>query len=190
MAFDFKTAIASLAPTLATMLGGPLAGTAVTALESALGLQAGAGADGITKVLQSGSMTPETMVAVRSADQKHAEIIAQQGIDVQKMNIDYAKALSADDVADRSSARNREIAVRGITTPALAWLVVGASVALGTAAITGFITKDPTQATLVGTVIGYVFGESKTVLAYYFGSSAGSTRKDELLAQSSPPDVK
>ena len=38
MNFNFKTAIGSIAPALATMLGGPLAGTAVTALEGALGL--------------------------------------------------------------------------------------------------------------------------------------------------------
>lgn len=190
MSFDLKTAIASIAPTLATMLGGPMIGTAVTALESALGLAPGSGTDAITKVLQNGAMTPENIAAIRAADQRHAENMDQHGIDVIKMNLDYAKALSSDEVVDRSSARNREIAVRGITTPALAWLVVGASVALGAAAIMGYITKDPTQATLVGTVIGYVFGESKTVLAYYFGSSAGSTRKDELLAQSTPADTK
>jgi hypothetical protein len=64
--------------------------------------------------------------------------------------------------------------------------VVAASVALGAAVVTGYVTKDPTQATLVGTVLGYVFSEAKQVLAYYFGSSAGSDRKTELLASSTP----
>src|SRR6185295_15133686 len=72
--FNFKTAISSIAPTLATMLGGPLAGTAVTALESALGLAPGSGADGVTAAVATG-MTPETIAAVRAADQKHLEII-------------------------------------------------------------------------------------------------------------------
>jgi hypothetical protein len=48
----------------------------------------------------------------------------------------------------------------------------------------GYVTKDPSQATIVGTVIGYVFNEAKTVLSYYFGSSASSDRKTELMAKS------
>lgn len=183
MAFDLKTAIASIAPTLATMMGGPMLGTAVSALEGAFGLQTGSGQDGITKVIQGGGMTPEVIAAVRAADQKHAEIIGQQGIDLVKLNTDHEAAMAAIDAGDRDSARKREISVRGYTAPALAWLVVGSSVALGGAVVAGFVTKDPAQATLVGTVLGYVFAEAKSVLAYYFGSSVGSTRKDELLAQ-------
>jgi len=63
------TSIASFAPTLAAMLGGPLAGTAVSALESALGLTAGAGPEAVTQVLQNGTMTPEQLGAIRAADQ-------------------------------------------------------------------------------------------------------------------------
>ncbi len=187
MAFDLKTALSGIAPTLATMLGGPLAGAAVTALEGAFGLSAGSGADGITKVMQTGAMTPETIANVRAADQKHAEIMSQQGIDLAKINADHDAAMAAVDAGDRDSARKREMAVKGITTPALAWLVVGASMALGGAIVAGYVTKDPGQATLVGTVIGYVFSEAKTVLSYYFGSSLGSARKNELLAASTPP---
>ena len=51
MNFNLKAALGSIAPTLATMLGGPLAGTAVTALEGALGLAPGAGTDEVTKVV-------------------------------------------------------------------------------------------------------------------------------------------
>jgi hypothetical protein len=183
MNFNLKTALSTIAPTLATMLGGPLAGTAVTALETALGLAPGAGQDGVTAAVASG-MTPETIAAVRAADQKHLEVLGQQGIDLQKLNDDFATSMATVDAGDRDSARKREIAIGGYTTPALAWLVVGGSVALGVTVVSGYVTKDPAMATLVGTVIGYVFGEAKQVLAYYFGSSAGSDRKTELLAQS------
>jgi uncharacterized membrane protein YphA (DoxX/SURF4 family) len=94
--------------------------------------------------------------------------------------------MAATDAGDRDSARKREIAVRGATTPALAWLVVAASVSLGAAVVMGYVTKDPAQGTLVGTVLGYVFSEAKQVLAYYFGSSVGSDRKTELMAQGTP----
>lgn len=181
--------VGSIAPTLATMLGGPLAGAAVGALASAFGLGANAGPDDITQVVQAGGMTPEIIAQVRARDQEHAEKIQQMGIDLAKLNADHEASMAQTDAADRDSARKREIAVRGATTPALAWLVVTASVALGAAVVTGYVTKDPQQGTLVGTVIGYVFSEAKQVLAYYFGSSVGSDRKTELLAQSEVPKV-
>ena len=64
MAFDLKSAITTIAPTLAGMLGGPLAGTAVVALEGALGLSQGAGTDAVTNVLQSGAVSPDQIAAV------------------------------------------------------------------------------------------------------------------------------
>lgn len=180
-------AIAPMAPTLATMLGGPFAGMAVSALENAFGVSSGSSsADDITKVIQTGSMTPDIVAAVRKADQQHAETMGQQGIDLQKINAAHAEAFMQAQVADTDSARKREMTVRGLTTPALAWLVVGASVALGAAAVTGWVTSDPKQAVLVGTVIGYMFGEAKQVLNYYFGSSFGSEQSTAYLAQSTP----
>lgn len=183
---SLATVLGSVAPTLATMLGGPFAGAAVTALEGAFGLQPGSGSEAITKVVQSGGMTPEIMAAVRAADQKHAEVLGQQDIDLAKLNADHEAAMASTDAGDRDSARKREMVVKDSTTPALAWMVVAASVALGGAVVAGYVTKDPAQATLVGTVIGYVFSEAKQVLAYYFGSSKASGRQTELLAQSSP----
>ena len=56
--------------------------------------------------------------------------------------------------------------------------------ALCAAAVTGYVTKDASQATLVGTVIGYAISEAKQVLSYYFGSSSSNARTTELLSQS------
>lgn len=181
MNFNFKTAIGSIAPMLATMLGGPLAGTAVTALESALGLAPGAGADGVTAAVSAG-LTPEQIAAVRAADQTHAERLKQMDIDVEKMNRDFTAAMVHEDTADRASARDREIKVGGYTVPALAWLIIGGSLALTAAVVTGNVTKDPSLATIVGTALGSMWSEAKQVLAYYFGSSAGSQAKDATIA--------
>lgn len=182
MSFDLKFALTTIAPTLATMLGGPLAGTAVAALEGCFGLNAGAGEQGVSEAIAAGKMTPEVAAQMRARDQEHAEKLRALDIDLAKLNADHEAAMAATDASDRDSARKREISVRGLTTPALAWTVVGASVALGIAAITGFVTKDVSQQALVGTVVGYVFSEAKQVLAYYFGSSWGSDRKTELQA--------
>jgi len=181
MNFNFKTAIGSIAPMLATMLGGPLAGTAVTALESALGLAPGSGADGVTAAVSAG-LTPEQIAAVRAADQTHAERLKQMDIDVEKMNIDFTAAMVHEDNADRASARDREIKIGGYTVPALAWLIIAGSLALTAAVVTGNVTKDPALATIVGTALGSMWSEAKQVLAYYFGSSAGSRVKDDTIA--------
>ncbi len=182
MTFNLRTAIAGIAPTLATMLGGPLAGTAVTALENAFGLTPGAGADAVTQVVQAG-MTPDAIAAVRKADQEHAEKMRQLDIDVEQLNAAHEAAIATIDAGDRDSARKREIAVGGYTVPALAWLIVSASLCLVVATVTGNITRDPQLAGQVGIVTGYLLNEAKTVLAYFFGSSASSARKDATIAR-------
>lgn len=181
MQFNLRTALGSIAPTLATMLGGPLAGTAVSALVGAFGLAPGAGADEVTKVVQAG-LTPDAIASVRKADQEHAEKLEQMKVDVLKLNADHEAALATVDAGDRDSARRREIAVRGWTTPALAWLVVAASLGVTAAVISGYVTSDPKLSVLVGTVLGSLMSEAKQVLAYYFGSSAGSQAKDAVIA--------
>jgi len=39
---------------------------------------------------------------------------------------------------------------------------------------------------LAGTLMGYLSAKCEQVVSFYFGSSAGSQRKDELLHQSTP----
>ena len=177
------SAVSSIAPTLATMLGGPLAGAAVSALEGALGLAPGAGADAVADVLKNGKLTADQIVAVQAANQRHTEIIGQQGLDLAKLNAAHSEAFAADDVADRVSARARQVSLRDWTTPVLAWLVMTGSIALAAAVVTGNVTKDPTLAVQVGVVIGYVFNEAKAVLSFYFGSSRGSDEKSRDLAE-------
>ena len=102
-------AIASFAPTLAAMLAGPMAATAVVAIEKALNLQADSGADSIANAIQGGNLTPETIALLKIADQKHAEIMGQQGIDIAKVNSDHEKAFAAIAAIDRDSARRMQI---------------------------------------------------------------------------------
>jgi hypothetical protein len=43
---------------------------------------------------------------------------------------------------------------------------------------------------LAGTLIGYLSAKCEQVVSFYYGSSAGSQRKDELLHQSTPVEHK
>lgn len=175
------TAIGSYAPMLATMLGGPLAGTAVAALEQAFGLQKGAGPDAITQIVQSGSMTPDQLAAVRAADQKHAEIIAQQGIDLDKINSDHVEALAKIDADDRASARSREVALKDWMPKFLACLVVIAVIGCE-GSLLYFGQPKGIDGVVLGRILGTLDSALIMVLSYFFGSSAGSAKKDQTLA--------
>jgi hypothetical protein len=187
-----KTLLTTVAPTLATMLAGPLAGTAITALEACFGLQPGAGAEGITKVVQAGGMTPDVMASIRAADQKHAEIVAQQGIDLEKLNKDHEQAMAGLEVDDRKDARKNNS-----SRDAVWWIAV---FILGTfAAIMGAVLygcwqllqggitiKDVSVVAaisgLVGAVVGYVAANAQTVVNFIFGGSLGSEKKSDAMA--------
>jgi hypothetical protein len=88
------------------------------------------------------------------------------------------------DMRDRDSARDREIQTKDWTTRLLAVLIVLMASAATTAVLMGFVDglKDPITAALVGGVINQIMNALAQVLNYYFGSSAGSARKDELRA--------
>jgi hypothetical protein len=187
MSFDLRTALGTIAPTLATMLGGPLAGAAVTALEGAFGLAPGSGTDAITKVVQSGAMTNETLAAVRAADQKHAELMGQQGIDLVKINADHEAALASTDAADRTSARQTNaskdqtwwiaIAILGTFASIMGvvlwgcWMLLQGGITIKDVSVVAAISG------LVGSVVGYVAANAQTVVNFIFGGSLGSERK-------------
>lgn len=180
--------VGSIAPTLATMLGGPLAGTAVTALESAFDLAPGSGADAITKVAQTGAMTPEIITAVRAADQKHAEIIGQQGIDLAKLNADHAAAFAQVNVQDRESARQRQMTLKDQTPARLAYMMIGGFFAICIGQLVAFmgfpdaVAKMPPAAwAIVGNISGYLAAEAKAATSFYFGDTQASKTKTDAL---------
>jgi len=186
MSFNLGSALKSLAPTLATMLGGPLAGGAVAAIEGALGLAPGAGVSGISQLLTTGALTPDMIEKLKECELTQATLMSQQKIDLVKLNLDHSAALAADDVADRTSARSMQIATKDWTPDVLAWLIILGAAGSAYFVLTGQVaaaTKDPTTAALVGSVVGYLFSEAKAVTAFFFGSSVGSKDKDATLAE-------
>lgn len=170
MDFDWKTLVSSIAPTLATALGGPLAGAAVSALsQSLLGKKDGTEKE-ISTVLQTAS--PEILLQVKKADQEFAVKMKELDINVEKLVYD-----------DRADARKRESTVKDSINKTLAFMIVGAFIALIGSVVLGWAKVD---SVLAGTLVGYLSAKCEQVLAYYFGSSKGSSQKTELLAKAGP----
>jgi len=169
MDFDFKAVLRTVAPGIATALGGPLAGMAVAAIGNALGMDQPT-QDKISAALA--GATPDDMLKLKQADQAFT-------LQMKKLEIDLAQLSEA----DLDSARKREAAVQDKTNRNLAYTIVGAFIALVIATLMGYARVD---SVLAGTLVGYLSAKCEQVLAYYFGSSRSSDRKTELLAQAPP----
>lgn len=178
MGFNLKTALSSIAPTIATMLGGPLAGTAVTALESALGLSPGAGSDAVTAAVAQG-MTPEQISLVRAADQHHLEVLAEQKIDLVKINNDFEQAQDAAVAADRDSARKMQIATH---SPMPAILTTVLTLGFFIILICRMYKVLPGGADpIVDQMIGTLLALWAASITYWVGTTRASANKDNTI---------
>jgi hypothetical protein len=159
--------LAQIAPTLASAFGGPLAGVAVEVASKALGLEPSA-----TKtLLESSKLTADQLAQIRNAE-----------IDLQKMEeqlgLNFAKL--AND--DRDSARKMQISTNSWLPGFLAITVTVGFFSILILLMTGVVHKGDEVMIMLGSL-----GTAWTgIIAFYFGSSAGSQRKDDLLHQSSP----
>lgn len=172
---DLGEGLAAVAPSIASAFGGPLAGLGVTWLEKALGVAPGTSSDpsAFQTALSSAMASPDQVLALKKADNEFKEFCL-------KNNIEWAQL----DVADRKSARDMQIATKDWMPRLLGLAIVAMAVAAAYMLFTDKIptARDPSVSLTVGSVIGYIFNELKQVLAYYFGSSAGSAAKDATIA--------
>jgi Ca2+/H+ antiporter len=89
---------------------------------------------------------------------------------------------------DVQSARSREVEItkvtgkRDITLMILAYFGVTAPVAILVYLLAyGMPKMDKEISLMIGTLIGMIVGEYKTIFGYFFGSSAGSKDKSEAI---------
>lgn len=169
---DWKKIIGVIAPTAATLLGGPLAGLAVDAIGKAIGMDAPT-VDKVHAALTQGNLTGDQIVALKRAEQDLVVRLEELGLQKEKLDFD-----------DRASARVRETVVKDYTNQVLSYTIVGAFVLLVAGTLLGWATVD---GALAGTLVGYLSAKCEQVLSYYFGSTKGSARKTELLADIGKP---
>lgn len=167
---DASGVLSKVAPTLATAVGGPLAGVATTSIMGALGLSPGTPPEAVASAVA--GATPDQLLALKKADDDFAVSMKQLGVDTKKLDVD-----------DRASARNREIVVKDRNPAIMGYiLLIGSMIAAGIV-LMGYVPDTSLQA---GVVLGYLFSESKQVLSYYFGSSSSSDEKTNMIYNSSP----
>ena len=167
MAMSWLTTIEKFAPTVATALGGPLAGAAVAAIGSVFGIETPT-VDKLAQAVADGQLTPEHLAALRELELKYQN-------DEKERGFRYAELV----FKDIDSARNLQIQIKSSTPTVLSYGVLIGGGAMMAAVLMGYAKAD---SVLAGTLIGYVVSEMKQVLAYWFGSSIGSVQKTDILA--------
>ena len=159
----------SIAPTIATAMGGPLAGMAVEAISKAIGVDPSQ----VQETINSGKMTADQIASLQTAE------IALKAR-AQEMGLDFEKLA----VADRSSARQMQMTTGSFVPPLLSVMIVIAWSTIQWFLLTHVIESSMRE--LVARVLGTLDGALMLVLSFYFGSSSGSQSKDAMLHQSTP----
>lgn len=168
-----KQVLGAIAPTVATALGGPLAGVAVKAVAGALLGDENASEQEVAAAIA--NATPEQLLAIKKVD-------ADLKVRFKELDVDLERIAAG----DRDSARRREADTGDWTPRLLAVVIVIAWCSVQFTLLTEVI--DPSMRELVARVLGTLDAALMAVLYYYFGSSAGSARKTDALAKSRPAE--
>lgn len=165
---NWKSIVATVAPGIATALGGPLAGIAVKTLSGALlGKDDGTQAEVEEAILQA---DPEALARVREADADLKARLAQAGVDLEKMA-----------AQDRASARSMAM-TKGLTPQViLAAIFVCGFVAVLYSVFSGMAPLTDTTRDVVIYLLGILSAGLTQVMNFFFGSSAGSKEKTAAL---------
>jgi len=161
--------LAQLAPTVASAMAGPLGGMAVEILATKLGVPP----EQAQKALESGKLTSDQVAAIQQAEIELKAKAQEMGLDFEKLSND-----------DRKSARDMQINTHSWIPPVMAIIVTIGFFGILFALMSGKVTKGDEVMIMLGSL-----GTAWTgIISFYFGSSASSQKKDDLLHKSTPVD--
>jgi hypothetical protein len=170
MSFDWKSVVGTVAPGIATALGGPLAGMAVTTLAKALGVESTE--DAVSNVIASND--PSILLKIKEADLEFKKAMKSAEVDLEKIH-----------VADRDSARNLAIKTTLLPQVILSSIFITAfSVILFKVFSGGTVLETMMQPAMY--LLGMLSAGVLQIMNFFFGSSAGSKEKTVALANSKP----
>jgi hypothetical protein len=185
--FDWKGVVQTVAPTIATALGGPLAGTAVRLLGEAVLGDSGASQDAVQIALSQG-VTPDQIQKMKDAENAFSVRMTELGLQEKDLLFKQEQAYLQDTQdARRANAANKDVFTLGIVIlSSFTLIVLGALVGSGLILTGGLVVTDAATVGMVsgfiGTLVGYVAANAQQVVSFYFGSSKGSDRKTDALA--------
>lgn len=171
---EITSVLKTVAPWIATALGGPLGGLAVGWAAEALGASDKT-VEGLKTALA--GATPEQLLALKTADQAFAVKMQELGF----ANVESLEAIAAD---DRKDARSLQASTPSPVPAILSVLVTIGYFGVLVGMMSGALKVADSQALLI--MLGSLGTAWAGVLAFWFGTTRESSRKTELIAQSSP----
>ena len=153
-----------IAPTVASALGGPLAGMAVAAISKAIGVEE----DKVNDLIASNKMTAEQIAQLKIAEIELQKQANELGLNFEKLAVD-----------DRKSAREMQATTRSLVPPILAGAITVGFFGILILLLLGKFEGDNNTILIM---LGSLSTAWTGIIAYYFGSSAGSQAKTELMA--------
>ena len=160
--------IKTVAPMIGTALGGPLGGMAIGMLADKLGVQEKT-INAVTNAISETKLTPEQVSSIRQAEIEFQKFLGQNKIDLERINMENTK-----------SAREMHIANRSYTPQVMSLVITVGFFGVLYYMLT--MEAKPTEALLI--MLGSLGTAWAAVVNFWFGSTAGSARKTELIAQS------
>jgi hypothetical protein len=154
-----------IAPTLATAIAGPFGTMAYGVVAKVLNISP----EDAQKTIETGKLTAEQIASVQLAE---IEIKAR----AQELGLDFAKVA----VDDRRSARAMQIGTKSVIPAVLATVVTVGFFGI----LIGMMTKAFVPSDALFLMLGSLGTAWTGIISFYFGSSAGSQAKDELLRKS------
>lgn len=161
-----KGILQTVAPTLATAVGGPLGGVAVKFLADKF---VGGDTGQVEDFLMAAS--PEKLAELKIADKDFQVEMRKLDIDLEKLN-----------VQDRASARDLAKSKGIIPQVTLSVVYTVGYFAVMFFFITGKIQVPPDSKVMFGGLLGVLSTAQIQIMNFWFGSSAGSKAKTEAMA--------
>jgi len=160
--------LAQIAPTLATALGGPLAGLAVTAISKVIGVLP----EEVKDVIDNGKLTADQIALIRQEEIRFKQQALEMGLNFEKL-----------DVTDRASAREMQVATKSRTPDILSGVITIGFFGILIGMLMGY-PKDGSQPLLI--MLGSLGTAWVSVVAFWFGSTNAGQKKDVMLYNSTP----
>jgi hypothetical protein len=154
-----------IAPTIATALGGPLAGMAVSAISKAVGVDE----DKVQDMISSNKLSADQVAQLKMAEIELAKQAQELGLNFEKLAVE-----------DRKSAREMQATTRSMMPPLLASAV---TVGFFGIVVMMFFNQVDSNNPAILMMLGSLGTAWTGIIAYYFGSSAGSQAKTEMMAK-------
>jgi hypothetical protein len=157
-----------IAPTIATCLGGPLAGLAVTALSKLFGVAP----DDVKGMIEDGKLSAEQIEAVKVEEIRFKEQTQALGLNFEQLAVE-----------DRKSARAMQSETKSNVPAILSYVITLGFFGILSAIMLDY-AKDNNQPLLI--MLGSLGTAWVSVVSFWFGSTNASHVKDDMLYHSTP----